>query len=201
MKDQHQLRVQRINRSKYPSLMQVVADHCGQPISVDHKTFQPARSFDPEHDALIFPTGVSCPALATRGRLWPAVEAAETQAGANFATLWEGKLPEELTGSETSALALEYAQHLADYLASVVHLVVAPPAMGISSRMRALCTTREAGPTGFGPSNRFNLSLVQRRKRGFPISPCTDLIELREIWTRLCDTHVDRRQAPLATSF
>ena len=81
MIEKHLLRVQRISRSKFPSLYQVVADHCGQPLVMEHATYMPRQQFLTAHDVLIFPTGVSCPALATRGRLWPAVEAAETRSG------------------------------------------------------------------------------------------------------------------------
>jgi|TARA_R110002051_G_scaffold61704_1_gene113047 hypothetical protein len=77
----------------------------------------------------------------------------------------------ELTGPAVIAMAAEFGQHLADYLASIVHLVVLPAAPTQPAIMQALCTTREAGPDGFGLKDRFNLSVAQRRKRGFPIPP------------------------------
>ncbi|WP_157928968.1 MobA/MobL family protein [Pararhizobium haloflavum] len=194
------MRVQRISRSKFKTIYQVVADHCGQPITVDGLTYEPQNDFNPSHDELIFPSGVSCPALATRNRLWPAVEAAELRADANLATHWQGVIPAELHGISGNALSVEFGKHLADYLGSVVHLVVLPPSMAENARLRALCTTREVGPEGFGLKNRFNLSVAQRRKRGFPISPRTELSDLRAAWDRLCSGYVGRRNATLAAA-
>lgn len=193
--DPNMLRVQRISRSKYHSIYQVVADHCGQALSIDQTSYTPKAAFHPAHDALIFPSGVSCPALATRGRLWPAVEAAEARSDANLATFWQGVIPTNFTALEANALAIEFGQHLADYLGSVVHLVVLPTSSPETARMRALCTTREVGPEGFGLKNRFNLSVAQRRKRGFPISPRSELTDLRAAWAKIGSTHLDRRNA------
>jgi hypothetical protein len=190
-----QLRVRRISRSKYPAVYQVVADHCGQPILFGGQVFEPAKTFNPAHDELIVPNGVSCPALATRQRLWPAVEAAETRTDANLATYWQGRIPDDLSGSAANGLAMEFGQYLADYLASVVHLVVLPASLGEAARMRALCTAREAGPDGFGLKNRFNLSVAQRRKRGFPISPRAEFSDLREAWVQICSAHLEHRNA------
>lgn len=195
--EQHLLRVQRISRSKYQTIYQVVANHCGQSIVVNDRTYEPKMAFRPCLDVLIFPSGVSCPALATRVRLWPAVEAAELRTDANLATHWQGIIPAELNGLDAKGLATDFGRHLADYLGSVVHLVVLPPSLSEPARLRALCTTREVGPDGFGLKNRFNLSVVQRRKRGFPISPRTELSDLRAAWAKLCSGYVDRRNAAL----
>ncbi len=197
MTEKHVLRVQRISRSKYPSIYQVVADHCGLALVVGQATYTPRQHFESAHDTLIFPAGVSCPALATRGRLWPAVEAAETRSDANLATHWKAPIP-ELSGHAATAMAVDFGQYLADYLASVVHLVVLSAAPGQPARIQALCTTREAGPDGFGLKNRFNLSVAQRRKRGFPISPRSELTDLRAAWARISADHLGRRYSALS---
>ncbi len=191
------LRVQRISRSKFPSIYQVVADHCGQPLVIEKTTYTPKQKFKAAHDALIFPAGVSCPALATRGRLWPAVEAAESRSDANLATHWKAPIPNELVGPAATALAIEFGQYLADYLASIVHLVVLPATSAQPAVMQALCTTREAGPDGFGLKNRFNLSVAQRRKRGFPISPRSELTDLRAAWAKISADHLGQRNTSL----
>lgn len=195
MAEQYQLRVQRISRSKFPSIYQVAADHCGHSISFGGEIFDPGRFFKSAHDELLFPTGVNCPALATRQRLWPAVEAAETRSDANLATSWQGHIPEELTGTAANRLAVEFGQYLADYLVSVVHLVVMPASLGETSRMRALCTSREVGPDGFGLKNRFNLSVAARQERGFPISPRSELSDLRAAWSEICLAHIEERNS------
>ncbi|MAN77424.1 MAG: hypothetical protein CML24_09590 [Rhizobiales bacterium] len=103
----------------------------------------------------------------------------------------------ELTGPAAIAMAVEFGQHLADYLASIVHLVVLPAAPTQPAIMQALCTTREAGPDGFGLKDRFNLSVAQRRKRGFPISPRSELTDLRAAWAKISADHLRRRYAAL----
>jgi hypothetical protein len=94
------------------------------------KRYRPRTAFAAAHESLIFPSGVVCEALSTRMRLWRAVVEAENRADANMASLWEGVVPPAITGSAATTLCVQFGQHLADYLSSVVDLVVLPGSTG-----------------------------------------------------------------------
>ncbi|MDM8347172.1 MobA/MobL family protein [Pseudochrobactrum sp. sp1633] len=191
----HVLKVVRIGRRQNTSVIAVAADISGQVLhGITREAIILSREDDILHSEIILPAGIDAPWALDRKRLWTLAEEAEKRSDANLATFWEGHLPVFLQEDECKRLAIAFGHFLAGYLNSAVDLAIhMEDGPRRRAKLLALCSAREILPSGFGDKNRFGISIAQRKKRGFPTSHQTELLELRAAWASLCDAALSSR--------
>jgi MobA/MobL family len=106
-----------------------------------------------------------------RSELWNAAERSERRSDARVAREFAVTLPPELDHDRRTALALSFAQHVADRYGTVVDLAShLPRPEGDPRNFHAhlLTTTRELTPGGLGRKSSIELSDSGRAERGLP---------------------------------
>lgn len=121
-----------------------------------------------------------------RGELWNAVEAAETRSNSRLSREFEIALPRELCRDEQFALARGWAERELVSRGMCADVCMHDRGDG-NPHAHIMCTTREAGPDGFGAKNRdWNDKAL--------------LVEWRKSWeveqNRALERHYERERTP-----
>ena len=134
-----------------------------------------------------------------RQQLWNAAESREKRKDARTAREYEIALPSELDAEQRKALAVEFAELIADRHGVAVDVAIHAPGPGSDERnyhAHLLCTTREVsrtegGAIQLGEKAKIEIGDKDRAKLG--LGPAADEIkELREQWATLANEHLAR---------
>ena len=129
-----------------------------------------------------------------RSALWNAAEAAEKRKDARVAREFEVALPHELDGAARAALALDFAQDLADRYGAAVDVAVhRPHTQGDERNHHAhlLMTTRQVTAEGLGEKTTIERRNALLNAQGLPAVQ-TQLREVRALWAELANEHLAR---------
>jgi len=119
----------------------------------DGLTHDFTRKVGVEHVEIMLPEGINADWAKDRSALWNAAEFAENRKDARVAREFEVALPHELSREQRIALAVEFAQALADRYGAAVDVAVHRPHPDSDVRnhhAHIMMTTRQVTETGLG---------------------------------------------------
>lgn len=138
-----------------------------------------------ESTELVFPDHVTT--RPNRETLWNTVETAETRKNAQVAREVEIALPDELTVEQRRALAVDFAQSLAEQYRVAADVCIHKPGKEGDHRnhhAHIMLTTREIMPDGeMGAKTR----ILDDRKTG-----PAEILKIREMWAQVCNAALEQ---------
>lgn len=183
----YHLSVKPVQRSKGRSATAAAAYRAGEKIQ-DERTGQEydyTRRQGVVYSEIVVPTGQVPPA---RADLWNMAEKAEKRKDGTPAREYEIALPDELNADQRKALALDFAQRLADRHGIAADVCIhAPDREGDQRNHHAhiLTTTRQVAAGELG--EKADIERAGRNRKA-------DLMGSRQLWEQVANEHLERAQ-------